>query len=533
MKRAWLFIGLIIFVGTGFILSDKARAADNIYVVPTSKQAQDDCTGLIAPQLSMDMTARVTPDDGVGLVLRDAPQTDSHVVDNLPEDSIFQVIGESHSCADKFLWWQVRLIDGREGYLAEGSSRYFAEPYPLALHLFEIDSANPNQINHQVIDSAGRQQSQPPFNLALFRGTGSELWQPPELQATNLVFADRLANCPQQLPTILANTTGIQDIVYSELDGTRQLFPAPNNQQLLVIRHYTLDLPTCDGSQHELYGSSYISLLSAAGEQIIFPFSQHSDPPPSQFCQIPIVTHAEQKTLLHEIAWSPDSQYVALGVRYLRNGISYPCAFYHIFIINTATLESHYAGEGRRLASVDDRLYALRNERSDPNQAGIQYLFSVLPDGTNTQIIPIPENLTWLPDAMDLQNTYLPWSEGGAALLACVGDGYQCTELVNYHIDSSRADIIPLPDGLQLGSTLQAVYYVAEGSQLLWLSTEGDIYLQSFDGKWSAIESPLLQESRIIRINILPKGIGALLEREDGQRLYLNVLDKTVQTIND
>jgi hypothetical protein len=496
------------------------------WLVSGFAQAQDECVGLVATRLSPGMTARIAVDDGVGLVLRAAPQ--GGFIQNLPEGTIFVLTDDTPTCRNGFLWRAVQLPDGTSGYLAEGGTHYYTEPWLLGVHLYQPDPANPNQINHLFIDSHAVAQPQPFLNLVPITGTAEQLWQPTEIQAANLVFTDRLVNCPQALPEVLTTVGNIPQIYYNEIGGERAFYPAPNGERGLVIRDYGLDIPACNGDNLEHFGTSYVTLLSAAGEQTIFPFSQHTDPPLSSFCQPPIGIHLEQKTLVTQVAWSPDSQYVGLVVRYLRNSPQFPCAFYHVFIINTSTPEVFYGGEGRRIAWGSEGLYYLRDERGDPNIIGTERLLQVTPDGSQITIFSLPENTTWLPDAADLRSTMLPWNGATNQLLGCAGRDYNCRTFHLYHLQDSRMVSLPSPDPVQLGTNLKAVYFVADDTQLLWLTSVGRIFLQRIaDGSWEALVGP----NNIIQLIPLPLGIGAILQTAEGRWFYLNILDGHIQPI--
>jgi hypothetical protein len=95
----------------------------------------DACASLVTSRLAPGSGGRSLIDDGLGLVMRDAAGTSSTVLDNLPEGAIFTITGESPTCTDGLVWWEVRLLDGRAGFIAEGSSvRYFAEPWDIGAH---------------------------------------------------------------------------------------------------------------------------------------------------------------------------------------------------------------------------------------------------------------------------------------------------------------------------------------------------------------------------------------------------------------
>lgn len=506
--------------------------------------AQDDCADLVLPRLAQGVTARAAFNDGIGVVLRDAPNTQegqSTVLDNLPEGMIFTVIGTGPVCKDGFLWWQVRLPDGREGYLAEGGGRsaaYFVEPWEVGRDLFLPDAANPNQLNRFFVDTRGNVQARAPLALTPQGGAVAALWQPPEVFTTNAALADRQINCAGAIPPHLAGVTDVGGLAFE--DNARTFYPAPDGSKVLVLRDFLLDLPTCAGA-NEKYGTTQVSVVSAAGEQAAFPFSQHADPPPSTHCQPQVGVALDQPTKVMAAAWSQDARYAALEVRYLRNSQQFPCAFYHAFVLDTATMTVTHAGEGRRLGwgQGGRRLRYIALERSDPNAEGVQRMFSVLPDGSDRLEIFLPSGATWLPGAMDLANTRLPWTENGDKLLVCNGRVYNCGETLTFRLVDSGFEATPIitPDQTQLGSSLAAVHYVAGDTQLLWLSTAGRLFLQPIKGenagRWSEAAIELIGDSPIVEVLPLPTGVGAVLRLSDGRYFYLDVLANVARPIED
>ncbi|MBZ0310777.1 MAG: SH3 domain-containing protein [Anaerolineae bacterium] len=471
----------------------------------------DACAGLVTPRLAAEATGRVMADDGIGLVLRDAPTTSSQILMNLPEGIIFTAL-ESPTCADNFIWYKVRLADGREGYLAEGGvQRYYVEPYAVGVHLLQEDNT---RLQHYFVDSRGSIQLQ--STLEVIPRTGTGLWQQPEVVVANQVLQDRRTNCPHVLPPELP--PDLSQFPFE--DNQRQFYASLDGQKILVFRHYTIPIPDCANQVNEQYGTTYISLLDANGEQELFPFSQHSDPPPSTFCYPPIVFSPEQRTFVDEVVWSPDRTYVGLVVRYLRDGQNFPCAFYHIFLVNTQTLEISYLDSGRRLAWAEGgrRLWFARVERIDPNEAGIERLFSVQPNGSNKIEYALPPEITLLPDELDRQeHNLLPWDSGSERILVCVDTCERVRTLT--------PSIMTFTPIVEANASFRSVHYVAGDTHLLWLSADGKVYLQSLEG--SLEEIPVGQPI----VEVQSAGIGVLLRSPENRYFYCDISTRAVKEV--
>lgn len=481
----------------------------------------DPCAGLVTPRLLVGATGRIMVDDGIGLVLRDAPSTTSQVIVTLREGAIFTAL-ELPTCADGLVWLRVRLADGREGYLAEGGAdRYYVEPYEVGIHLFQEEG---ELLKHYFVNSQGTAQWYPALPLLPRSGLGADLWQSPEAALANQVLQDRRANCATILPPELP--PDVNGLMFQ--DNQRQFFSSPDGEKILTFRDYTISIPDCANQKTEQFGTSYVSLLDSNGEQVIFPYSQHSDPPSTPFCQPPNVLFPEQRTFVDEVVWSPDGTYVAMVVRYLRDSQNFPCAFYHIFLVNVQTLELSYLDTGRRLSWTDSgrRLLYARVERTDPNDLGIERLFSVRPDGSDRIEIPLLPDLTLLPSALDVQHTTLPWDAAGEGLLVCVGRVYTCNEVRTFFpMTQNVSPVLTTP--VQMGTDLSAVFYVAGNTGLVWLSSDGRVLIQLFEESVQEVNVGL----PIFEIQPLPSGIGVLLRSEEGRYFYYDVATGTVTEV--
>ena len=465
--------------------------------IPFVTAQTPDCVGLIAPLLNVGITGRVKPDDGIGLALHSEANSSSTVIRTLPEGTGFLVISDA-TCRDGWVWWQVRLADGQEGYLAEGNATtYFAEAFALGVHLLIPDTANPNQINRVMIDPSGTPQPRPPLILSPQGGSAASLWQSFELTAASTALADRLANCADRVPA------GLVDVESVPFDGsTRTYYPSPDGEQVLIFRDYLFDLPRCDGTGAQ-FGTTYVYVAAPQqGERLIFPYSQQSDPPPGQHCQPPTVAAADYATHIEEVAWSQDGHYAALSVRYLRNSQFYPCAFYHIFVIDTATLGVQYIGEGQRLGWYNGRLYYAHIERSDPNTPGVQRMFHVRPNGEDRLEIPLPAGINVI-------GASLPYNAAGDRLLVCTDAAcgqVAIWSLRNYSLGTAFAPPINGTASFMAGDT-----------QFLWLSAAGQVYQQGLaDGS----SEMLATDTPVTAVH--PGWMGAVLHLDDGQMIYLD-----------
>lgn len=493
-----------------------------------SAQDSDPCAGLIAPLLIPGEGARISADDGIGVVLRDAPSINGAALATLPEGSLIMVL-HGYTCTDQRVWWEVRLPDGRGGYIPEGSTnRYYAHLDPIGTDIYQIDPMNAHQLNHFRIDAAGVVHIQPSISLIVRPDPAVVLWQNFELNPANLALADRMGRCPDKIAPSLLQAGEVGKLTFEK--PQRWLYPSYDGTQTLMFSEYSATIPECENDQQTIFGTNYVSLIAGGQERVVFVFSQTADPPLSQFCQPPFVVNRERITAIDEVVWSQDGRHVALGVRYLRNSDLYPCAYYHVFVIDTQTMTIIYAGEGRRIAwgQGGHRLYFARIERSDPNAPGIEHLFSTLPDGSAIQEIPLPSGATWLPGAMDIHHTILPWMESGDAMLGCSGNVYDCANPIIFDL-TQRTVSASINAPAQLGGPLRSVHFVEGDTRLLWLDETGILFLQTLEGEVTRIE--LEVESRVIAVQPLPGGVGAILQLEDGRYLYYDILSSTVRQI--
>lgn len=86
------------------------------------------CTGAPASRVTVGASARVTINNADPSPLRMRSAPGGAFVTSLPEGTQFTIQG-GPQCQGNYTWWQIRLSDGRTGWVAEGSSTgYFIEP---------------------------------------------------------------------------------------------------------------------------------------------------------------------------------------------------------------------------------------------------------------------------------------------------------------------------------------------------------------------------------------------------------------------
>jgi hypothetical protein len=72
----------------------------------------------VAPvEITVGYYARVINTEGIGVTVRGGPSTDNVRVLVAPEETLLLVIAGPTENGD-FVWWQVRLEDGTEGWVA-------------------------------------------------------------------------------------------------------------------------------------------------------------------------------------------------------------------------------------------------------------------------------------------------------------------------------------------------------------------------------------------------------------------------------
>jgi hypothetical protein len=173
-----------------------------------------------------------------------------------------------------------------------------------------------------------------------------------------------------------------------------------------------------------------------------------------------------------------------------------------------------YIAEGRRPVWRGRRLIFARSERSDPNQPGIERLFSVLPDGDDLREIPLPAEVTILPDVFDETRAALPASDDGEFLLACAGPNSNCDDILVLRAGGLAAGPIRTPEDARPRDGLVWLDFVAGDTHLLWLNGDGELFLQSIS---SGESTQVAREVRIVAVIPYEGGGGAVLQLDDGR----------------
>jgi hypothetical protein len=78
-------------------------------------------------EITVGFYAQVANTDGIGVSLRGGPSTDNTRLQTVPEGTIVLIIDGPRE-ANNFVWWQVRLDDGTEGWLVSDYIVPSAEP---------------------------------------------------------------------------------------------------------------------------------------------------------------------------------------------------------------------------------------------------------------------------------------------------------------------------------------------------------------------------------------------------------------------
>lgn len=85
--------------------------------IPTFTPVPTPNTAVAPPEITVGFYAQVANTDGVGVAVRGGPSTSNVRLFVAPEEALVLVLDGPES-ADEFLWWQVRLEDGTEGWVA-------------------------------------------------------------------------------------------------------------------------------------------------------------------------------------------------------------------------------------------------------------------------------------------------------------------------------------------------------------------------------------------------------------------------------
>lgn len=536
-------LGALISMGWALLLVVGMLALEPISAQPVS--AQDPCSGLVQPRLQPGQTARVIFDgDGLGSALRDSPgkeQSGSELIGNLPEGSVVTAVA-GPVCLDGTVWWRVALTDQREFWIGEGDSqRYFLEPYTLSTEIMRANQSAPRSIERWQITYSGEVTRLeafpvPPAETVIAR----ERWQPADINAANDALNVRRQQCPDVLiGTPWEGLSNAADVVVEERDF--EISVAPSGGRALLIRHWVLAMPTCGGAPGPLFGISRVYFMRADRETVeLFPYAQHGGTRSREACLSPDVHDRAWTTYISRAEWSPDSDTVALSVRYLDQDIANPardCAYYYLFLIDVFNGSITPLVEGRRpfWGGGGTRLYYFTFEADSAYNVLSESLW-LLSNGETTQInVSEAEGVQFVPNIFNSTGARLPTNEAGSQILVC-NFASNCPEVLEFNIARRLfSEPISIPDELA-PREIAEVYYMANDTRLLWRTIDGRLYAQSIAGpdrdNSQQVTIGLPPDAVVTQVNLIPTGIGAVLELGSGDFLLMNTITLQVQPLN-
>lgn len=511
---------------------------------PSSTHAQDPCSGLVPSRLSVGMTARVILDgDGIGTIFRTGPgkeQSGSSVIRALPEGEIVELV-RGPVCLDGLVSWQVKLLNGEEGWVPEGDAiRYLLEPYEIGHHIFRTDETDPAIINRWYVSYSGIVTPKEPFILSLpTPALARDLWQAPDIDAANQALTDRRANCPQVLQgTVWETITNAGDITIPA--GTFDIFPAPNGSKALIINHRVLQIPTCGGSPGVYYGISTVFTLFDNGTVVpLFPYGQHNGARSTTACHSADVPELAWTTYLDEVVWSPDSDSVAITARYLQYVDPIRrCAYYYIYLADALNGRVDPIAEGRRVGwgGGGTKLFYVTLELDNGYNVLGETVWQ-LSEGQTTSL-NISEDVQFVPRSFNSTGASLPWTENGRFALVC--STYSgCPAIRSFELSLTNptfSEAIPVPEAL-LPYQIANVYYVAGDTRVLWLTTDGTLYLEAILGVGVGLSQqinfsePFAAESKVTEVIPMTTGIMVILRFENGEYGLFNTLDRSISPL--
>lgn len=510
------------------------------------------CDGLVPARLNIGATARVVYNgDGLGTEVRDNPGNElsgSRFIRAVPEGTVFTLL-EGPICLDGAVWWRASLPEGIDVWVAEGDSRgYFLEPFILGAEILRPDANNPQLLNRNFVTYSGEVTPLPPFEIPESEAAPArDIWQQPDIDAANVELANRRSQCPQVLEgTPWQGVSDAGDVLVAEADY--EYIPAPDGKRAFLIRHWVVQLPTCGGAPGSYYGISKTYLLGENRLTEFFPYGQHTPTSSRVACMSPDVSNASWATHLSEIVWSPDADTVALVARYLETGADQRlCAYYFIFLVDIFNGQVSAITEGRHVfwGGGGSRLYYVKFLVDNTSYNIQQEQLMVLSNGQSTPVnIPqisgeggVSGGAQFVPSAFNSVGVMLPASSSGTQVLVC-NTLSGCPETLEFDVTRNAFSNTPmeLPDGL-LPRQIAEVHYVLDDTRLLWLTTDGKVYIQSLRdpniGVWVLIslDSVAAPETQVTDIILLPTGLSAVLELNTGDYVLLNTLSREVQLL--
>lgn len=498
--------------------------------------AQDPCSGLVSTRLAPGDTARVMFDgDGLGSALRNSPgkeQSGSELVGNLPEGSVITALS-GPVCLDGMVWWRIALADGREFWIGEGDSqRYYIEPFTLSTEVMRARQESPRAVERWQVTYSGDVSRLDDLPVpAAETVIARDRWQPADINAANDALNVRRQQCPSVLEgTAWETVENAADVEVPE--SPFEIVPAPSGGRALLIRHWVLPIPTCGGGPGRYFGVSTVHVLREdEGIVDLFPYPQHGGTRSQQACLSPDVNDSAWTTYISQAQWSPDSDTVALSVRYLDQDVANPardCAYYYIFLVDVFNVSVTPVAEGRRpfWGGGGTRLYYFTFEADNAYNVLSEQLW-LLSNGQATQVnVSEAEGVQFVPNVFNSTGARLPTNEDGSQILVC-NYASGCPEVLQFNIARRLfGEPIMLPEELA-PREIASVFYVANDTRLLWRTLDGRLFVQSIEGpdrSYNQQLDALPNGAGVVDVTLVPTGIGAILQLDTGEHVLMNTL---------
>ncbi len=516
-RSGWVRVVIAVIVAAaGFAAGGGAPA-------PHPTHAQNPCDGLVAPRLQTGAQARVITT--YGLSLKNEPRTGAAgAVERrlLPFDTVATVTG-GYTCNFGYVWWELQLPDGTTGWAAEGGSAgdYYMEPVTVGLHVFRR-AADGATLERYFVTPDARAEPRGTITVAPVEANGGDVWQLVEIDRLRVLLDDARANCPDRLtgtPFADGDVNAALKLPLPPLEY--DLYPAPDGQQAVIVRHLHLRVPRCETVIPERVGISRVSLLNADGSEVLlFPFPQHPTVPDS-IGNYTISEPGEWGVYLDEVVWSPHSRYIAFTAAYRDNNCAIGrCLRFHVFVSKLETGELFPLGEGRHVGWTAGgegiNVFRLSYEIGGQPKPVLQ---TMRPNGFDRQDMWLPGGAVYFSAAQF--GFGFPWNASGTrVLVANAGEGeVMLFELATRDFTSRVA----IPDRMSALNRL-AVHLVRSETSYLWATIRGDFALQSVSsGRWEALESTLTPTGIAPRqVRPFADGSSALVEMVDGSAYVLD-----------
>ena len=484
-------------------------------------QAQDPCDGLVAPRLTIGGAARVTSTYGVSL--KNQPLTGAagaSEVQLLTFGTTGTVLDGSR-CNLGYRWWQLQLADGTTGWAAEGGTEYFMEPVQMGLDVFQRRDAN-RQIAHFFVTPGGTAELRSIFTVQVANGTPATVWQQVETDRLAALLAETTANCPDRLAGTDFEGVVAADALNLPLPTLDyDIYPAPDGERLVLVRHQHLLVPRCDTVVPERVGMSSVSVLGTDGsEQLLFPFPQNGSVPDS-VDRYTGSQPAEWNVYLDEVVWSPHGKYIAFVAAYRYTCNRENCYRFHIYVQNLESGQLYVLGEGRHVGwSSGGETINFFRLTTDSEDTTTPHLYTARPDGSNRQEIWLPGGAEYVSETQTPFD--LPWDTSGTSVMVA-NMGWGEVMLFNT-LDRAFTTPVTLPD-LMPSTNRLSVEIVRGGTSYLWATIRGRFVLQNASsGRWSELESEVASTGIAPqRVRAFSTGNAALVEMADNSAYVLNL----------